>query len=473
MSNAVLIKDEQKLNLTSEDLFDRIINLKINCVDIANGNQRESFVIRSDYEIVYPEVRDTVDTPVDGTIIPSLGNRCIIRRCTVKPSIKVQCKMVTSNVGTNVEVFVSNFFMLTKDGKHLRSFNNSQYVIESVEIAMGYWGQFRIGKESDYTVPTYDEYFTIDAKNGADKITVTGAIVVTTDKLPPDSVLHIKGYVGDIYSSPIAVSNIKTVEQATAKPVISSNEGLEQILYDNITRRYLNKHYFTEGEGAKIPFIKKNIQVSDIETYGLPVTYDPETGLITPADADKYGTKVFLSDQVKELSIPQAFDSEGNAYNKEFYFESGWTIGQTIARIATFMCTDLNYTFNRKGELLVYLAKEAGDVKSLYTSFFKEGVYKDTVLVNKALYDNKLPAVYNINVDAVATIVCPFFTFFEPFQYVEFASRYALTSLVSYFASYSPTIYRFLVINALISFATVDELNEVQITAVAMNESTS
>ena len=112
-------------------------------------------------------------------------------------------------------------------------------------------------------------------------------------------------------------------------------------------------------------------------------------------------------------------------------------------------------------------------MKRLYTSFFKEGVYKDTVLVNKALYDNKLPAVYNINVDAVATIVCPFFTFFEPFQYVEFARRYALTSLVSYFASYSPTIYRFLVINALISFATVDEVNEVQITAVAMNESTS
>ena len=68
-------------------------------------------------------------------------------------------------------------------------------------------------------------------------------------------------------------------------------------------------------------------------------------------------------------------------------------------------------------------------------------MYDKTVLRNKKLYDNKLPAVYNINIDSVATIVCPFFTFIEPFQYIEFESRYALTSLVSYFASYSPTIY--------------------------------
>lgn len=472
MSNAVLIKDEQKLNLTPDDLFDRIINLKINCYNVIT-DEVESFVIRSDYEMIYPEVRDTVDTPVDGVVIPSLGKRCIIRRCTVKPSIKVTYKMVTSNTGTNIEVFVSNFFMLTKDGKHLRSFNESIYKIESVEIAMGYWGQFRIGKESDYTVPTYDEYFRVEAKNGADKITMTGAIIVTTDKLPPDSVLHIKGYVGDIYSSPVAVSNIKSVENLTSSTVASSGDGLDKILFDSITRRYLNKHYFTDGAGAKLPARKKNIQVSDIATYGLPVVYDVTTGLIAVSDAEKYGVKVYLSDGAKEIKIEGALDSDGNEVKKEFYFEAGWTIGQTIARISTFICTKLNFTFNRNGDVLVYLASEASDINSLYTSFFNEGLYKDTVLANKALYNNKLPAVYNINVDAVATIVCPFFTFFEPFQYVEFASRYALTSLVGYFASYAPTIYRFLVISALVSFATVDTVNEVQITAVASNEATA
>jgi hypothetical protein len=119
---------------------------------------------------------------------------------------------------------------------------------------------------------------------------------------------------------------------------------------------------------------------------------------------------------------------------------------------------------------LVYAVEEATNPDSIYKSFMEEGIYKDTVLDNPALYDRRLPAVYNINVDAVATIVCPFFTFFEPFQYIEFASRYALTSVVSYFASYAPSVYRFLIVSASISFATVDDINEVQITAVSSRE---
>ena len=98
-------------------------------------------------------------------------------------------------------------------------------------------------------------------------------------------------------------------------------------------------------------------------------------------------------------------------------------------------------------------------------------MYDRSVLKDEDLYNNALPAVYNINVDAVATIVCPFFTFIEPFQYVEFASRYALTSVVSYYASYKPTINRFLVINATISFATEEAINEVQMTAVSARDS--
>ena len=464
-NETIFITDESKLHLSSGDLFDRIINLKLTCYNVET-DERESFVIRSDYEMVYPDS----SLPVDGNLLPYLKNRCVIRRCTMKPSIKVQCKMVSTNTGISTEVFVSNFFMLTKDGKHLRSFNNSQYNIETVEIAMGYWGQFRIGEESDQLVPSYDDYFEIKAKNGADKLTLTGAIVVTTDKLPPDSVLHIKGYVANIFSSPIAVSNVDTVDKAVNYPIASSGEGFEQILFNNITRRYLNKHYFTDGEGAGIPRSKKNIKVSEIETFGVPVVYDKVSGMMSETDAEKYGVKVYLSNQAKKIEIPKMLDSDGNEVDKVFYFESGWTIGQTIARIMSFMSADLNFTYNKNGDVLIYTTDEVNEPETLYNSFFEEGMYENTVLSNKSLYDNKLPAVYNINVDAVATIVCPFFTFFEPFQYIEFASRYALTSVVSYFASYSPTVYKFLVINASISFATVDDVNEVHITAVSSRE---
>ena len=110
------------------------------------------------------------------------------------------------------------------------------------------------------------------------------------------------------------------------------------------------------------------------------------------------------------------------------------------------------------------------DPEVINKAYTDQGLYKGTVLYNKKLYNGRLPAVYNINIDAVATITCPFFTFIQPFQYVEFASRYALTSVVSYYAQYNPTIYRFLVINATLTFATVEDINEMHITAVSAKD---
>jgi hypothetical protein len=138
----------------------------------------------------------------------------------------------------------------------------------------------------------------------------------------------------------------------------------------------------------------------------------------------------------------------------------------------SFLDAELEFTFSNEGDVLIYTPKEMiENIQGIADSYEAEGVYKETVLANKLLYDGKLPAVYNINIDAVATISCPFFTFIEPFQYVEFASRYALTSTVTYYASYAPTITRFLVISATITFATQEDINEVQITAVSARDS--
>lgn len=465
MNKAVFLTGEEKVNLAPEDLFDRIINLKITCYNKANKTEREEYVIRSDYELIYPDS----NIPVDGTLYPGLKNKYIIRKCTHKPSIKVNYTMATSNTGIGMEVFITNFFMFAENGKYLRSFNASNYVIEKVEIAMGYWGQFRIGKERDNQVPSYEEYFVIDAKNGADKITMSGgAIVVTTESLPPDSVLHIKGPVADIFSAPLGVTNITVPSQAIKQPVATSGTSIEQVFFDAITRRYLNRHNLTKEENAKIlasaPY--SEIQVSKFQTYGVPITVD-STAKMSEEDAKNYGVKVYISDKVKGLTFKQATDTNGNKVDKIVYFEEGWTIGNTIARIASLVSTKLNYTYNRNGDVLIFMPGEFKHPNALYASYNNQGLYKDNVFANKKLYDNKLPAVYNINIDAVATITCPFFTFLEPFQKIEFSSRYALTSLVSYYASYSPKIYQFLVIRVLLSFATVEDINEVQITAVA------
>lgn len=457
INEAQLIPNEQKCNLGVGDIFDKIINLKLNCHNKTTG-VKESFVIRSDYELVW--LKQTLDNSGfnigDGTYL--------IRRCSMKPSIRVQSKMVTSNTSTSIDVYVSNFFLLTPDGKHLRSFNESNYVIESIEIAMGYWGQFKLLNNA---VPTYDEYFNIEAKNGADKIIVQDNITVRTDKLPPDSVLHIHGYVGEIYSSPVAISSIVTPIKALEKPVMSTGSTLEQVLYENITRRYFNQASYIESKNEAT--LRKNVPVSDVKK--LPVALTLTDGLMSKEDADNYGVSVYLSPKAKELKLPSKVTSDDEEANQNIYFEAGWTIGHTVARIMSFLDAELEFTFSNSGELMIYTPKEmVENIQSLADEFDKDGVYKHSVLANELLYNNKLPAVYNINIDAVATIVCPFFTFIEPFQHIEFASRYALTSTVAYYASYEPTIYRFLVISALVSFATQDSDNEVQITAISAKE---
>lgn len=460
INRAELIPNEQKTSLKVGDIFDRIINLKLNCCDNITG-LKESFVIRSDYELVW--INQTFDDR--GGI--SIGNRqYLIRRCSMKPSIKVQCKMVTSNTGTSIDVYINNFFMLTADGKNLISFNASQYSIETVEIVMGYWSQFQLPFNQ---VPTYEEYFNLEARNGSDKIVITEPVVVTTEKLPPDSVLHLHGFVGEIYTDPVALTTVSTPVQAMAKPVASSGSELEQVMFENITRRYFNYH--TVVDNSNIHTLKKNVPVSTISSLPVAVVIEP-TGQMSEANAKAYGVKVYLSEEVKKLKLQKKLDADGKEIEQNVYFEQGWTIGQTIARIMSFLDAELEFTFSNTGEVLIYTAKEmVSNVHGIADEYDKQGLYKHTVLANKLLYDGKLPAVYNINVDAVATIVCPFFTFIEPFQYVEFASRYALTSNVAYFASYAPTISRFLVISATISFATQEEVNEVQITAVSAKES--
>lgn len=444
MSNKIVtgfITDEAKLNLKSGDLFDRIINLKINCKD-NKTNAKESFVIRSDYELIAPDS----NTPVDGTIIPSLADKCIIRRCTYKPSIKVQCKIVSSNTGLGVEIYVSNFFMLTSDGKHLRSFNSQGYTVESVEVAMGYWAQFQ--RDDNYfsasNEKALDNYFNIEAINGADKITITGAITVTCEKLPPDYVLHIKGYVGDFYKAPRQITDIATPQKALQSPVATSDMSFESICFNNITRRYVNSHR-----------TDKELKVD-------------KNGQLSVSDAKNYGIRVFLSEEAKKLKIRALKDSSNNKTTTSLYFENGFTVTHTLVRIFKYIVGgELEYTFNNSGDILVYTCEEALKPEKLNKAFAIDGLYDTSVFTNKNIYNGKLPAVYNINIAPVSTIVCPFFTFLEPFQYVEFASRYALTNNTAYFASYNPTISRFLVINMSISFATVDDINEVQLTAVA------
>ena len=108
MSRVIFSNDENKLHLKAGDLFDRIINLKIVCEDVVT-KELETFVIRSDYELVYTNVNlDNFTNQVAKD-----KRRYFVRRCSYKPSIKVQCNIVTTNTATQVDIFINNFFAFT------------------------------------------------------------------------------------------------------------------------------------------------------------------------------------------------------------------------------------------------------------------------------------------------------------------------------------------------------------------------
>lgn len=468
MSNSThFVTDEEKINPDAFTLYDRVINLKITCREIkADGTLSDTpdeYVLRSDYEMVIPDASNMVG--LDGTAFNALKGEYVIRRCTKKPSIKVQMKMVSANTGIEVSIFITNFFMLSKDGKHLLGLSASRYNIEKVEIAMGYWGQFRIGKESALEVPSYDEFFEIKAQHGADKLTLTGAITARTEKLPPDSVICISGKCADIYSAPVAVSDLLEGADFIDNPVAKSNDSMETIAKTFFTKRYLNINRVTDTDYKM--YGGKYVQISDIKSFPVKVTFDTKTGLLVDSDAEKYGVKVYLSSGAKALKLPTYINNKGEEVEKDFYCEAGWTMENTVARLASFLDAKLDYTFTREGDLILYTPEEAKYPSRLWEDLDGQKLYDNSVLGNATLYDGKLPAVNNINIDVKATITCPFFTFFQPFQKFQFATRFALTSDVSYWADYDNKIFNFYAISASISFATEDNDNEVQIIALS------
>ena len=93
----------------------------------------------------------------------------------------------------------------------------------------------------------------------------------------------------------------------------------------------------------------------------------------------------------------------------------------------------------------------------------QEGEGKKLEKVELDFTNKALPAVYNINIDALCTIVCPFFWFINVFESVRFQTRYSLGGLTSYYADFTPKENKFTTLWQNVSFATVEDINECEI----------
>lgn len=444
MNNSFLLPDKNKTNLTQFDIFDRIINLKLTTgklnSDGVTATEKDVYVVRSDYEVVYPDMQVTSIFKAGA----SPGKSYYIRKCSYKPSIKVQLKNVSPSVGIEIDIFLSNFYMLDASGKTLLSFSNSTYPLQKVELMMGYWGQFKEMKHD-----TFDDLKEFTPGFGVDVITINN-VYVTTEKMPPDYTMRIHGYVGTAsFSPPVGETGSKeysTLQEAGLIETVSESGGssaIEKLFFKYITRRFTKSNVFPEGKA--------------------PVATD---GFMSEQDAGLYGVKVFCSEGVKNISGKQIqskkIDSEGNEVDSKVYFNGGKNVKNTIYRILSYINSDLVFAQLYTGDYVVFTQEESLDVAGLTVS---EDYGKDTALVK--IYKNILPAVYNISItDARVIIVSPFFFFVNPFLTVEFSSRYTLSSLVSYYAEMGKDVSKFRIIQQSLSFATVDKINEMMLTGV-------
>lgn len=451
MNNYKLLADENKVKLGKDDIFDRIINLKLYAGEIKDDGTsvvKDTYVIRSDWEICYP---DQYNSLAKGT--SRVDRSGYIRKCKMKPSIKVQYKQIATGTAIEMDIFISNFFMLDSSGQMLMTFNNISYPLLKVDVQMGYWGQF------SEKPANWEEFSNLKLTNGAEVITCN-VNYVQTDKLPPDSTLHIHGYVGNCYGAPVKPNSqplsINFVELENELKRDTSKSLIEDYCFQNVTRRFLKSTVFDDEKHSTL-FV-------DSKSKSL--------GRMDKESANKYGVKVFCSQALNEIS--DKLEKEGKLKtsdgNKVDIFTAGLSSNSVIEALNSIRSvTGLDCTFQalKSGDYIAILTSELRDMeklaKAVDSALAKDS---DNASIRQALrrnWNNILPAVYNITTDAICTISCPFFYFIDPFNVIEFKSRYALGGIVSYYANFNVAEDTFYALWLSVSFATVDDINECQI----------
>ena len=371
-------RNKDSLQLQAGDLFDRVINLKfltseqVTAKEGGNGVEKyaDEFVLRSDYELVDTKF---VENVANGTVSYSQDKKIsCIRKCRLKPSVKVQYKQVAGNTMIELDIFIQNFFMLDSKGKTLMSFSNAKGRLASVEIQMGYFGQFSdFFKGNENGVPTLEQYFDFTVKPEGVQTITCNVMYCQTDKLPPDSTMHIHGFVGSCYTQPVTDKMITDDNQTSSielSTVDTSSVYMYQkggnafrfksfahYLYNNITRRFLRN---------KIPATNiKEVKNLKIKFKNGGVCLDDDSSL-------KYGVIVFLSEGIVGdgksnvfLGKQQMYGSDGKPLkgkkSSEFTKElSGDTPMRALNSFSSFQSGLLRVQPLDNGCYLMFLNKE-------------------------------------------------------------------------------------------------------------------
>jgi hypothetical protein len=482
---------KRSLELTADDLFDRIINLKF------IRKSGSSFTIRSDYEPVFHK-----------------DNTVSFKVCTQKPDIKIHYKQVAESVAIEVDIEVANLFIGDGDKESVESMNTAYGdPVQWCIVQMGYRKQFP--DWTDVTETTNIARFwdlnnnniTTEAEVRRGRQVVVQILTGYPKTYPPDKVTYFKGIIGTLETGLRWDHNADDLVKGYGDPEFPKDyTEMEAVLFQFITRRFIRSSVvhiaetvqnFTNQEAvsntAKKDFKQKILiygfndykdagaasvsrlqqsaatasQVADALSAGKPVdeswTYLPvqDNGIMSVDNANKFGVICAVSETLR--SMPEnalygyGLTAEQAAALQPIPASPFNTMQDTIG--GQLAAIQQHYPFIRWYQLTdgnFYFYHEKDTDEDLWSDPFIKSLQKANIVF--------LPAIYDMTPSGTRTIRCPFVSFISPMTTVVFQSRFTLNTLTSFY--YPPKTNAFLVITAAIAFATVADENTMELMCV-------
>jgi hypothetical protein len=482
---AYVREGKASLELTADDLFDRIINLKF------IRKKGRIFTLRSDYEPVFHK---------DNTIS--------FKTCGQKPDIKISYKQVAESVAIEVDIEIVNFFIGDGDIEDIESMNTAEGdPVQWCIIQMGYRRQFpdwtKVEKTTDLARfwDLNNNNITSEAEVRRGRQIVVQILTGYPKSYPPDRITYFKGIVGTLENGLRWNHTEKELIPGYGDPEFPDGYSeIEEVLFQFVTRRFIRAGVLhiaetvqdstnreaISGEAEKKPKQKVHIHIYGFKTYGnagsnavsrlqpsvATVSKTPadtewtelpllDNGIMSVENADKFGVICAVSRTLRSMRI--------NAL-----YGYGLTAEQA-AGLRPIPSTPFSNMQDRIGGQLVAIQQHYPFIRwyaltdgSFYFYHEKdtdEDLWSDP-FIKEMQKDNTrfLPAVYDITPSGTRTIRCPFISFISPMTTVAFQSRFALGTLVSYY--YPLKTNAFLVITADIEFATVQDSNMMELMCV-------
>jgi len=479
------IKENSTVKVSTADLFDKIINIKF------MRKYGKSFTLRSDYEPVHHR---------DGTVS--------FKRCTQKPDVKVEYKLVSNSVAIEVDIRVTNLFIgdevidPDEPNKNRRIDTALGDPVERCIIQMGYIGQFTDWTKKIITDENIGEFWDLSydkqsRNNQLDVQILTGY----NESYPPDKVTYFKGIIGTLEIGLRWNADLKAlVESYGDRNFPDEFLEMERVLYTLITRRFIKPSIrcraetirdFTNQEALedvqnkgfeqrvliyqydkyKDPGIKPLNRMQPLEVTEesnvvtsvtkedsdewkeLPVTKE---GIMSFEEANKFGVICAVSETLRTMPENALYGYKGQWKKQPTPFND---LQNTIG--AQLVAIQQHYPFLRWYELIdgsFYFYHVEDTDEDLFKDGFVKGLQKE----NKVF----LPAIYDMTPSGTRTIRCPFVTCISSMVKVHFETRHDIGTLVSYF--YPVQTNTFLVIIADVKFATVQEDNVMELMCVDM-----